>query len=358
ADINEGTLNFTAQLIDDGTIYDDGTFDPLPFCDDSHNSRLIGIDQSGAWGQDRIKVVIIDQPISGIDHAPLYSTPDEIGGAHGNKVYSVINNLLTQAGLTEVEYISLVLFDDQGQSSLASLTGAFSFIKHRFDIGIWDINHDRVLVNLSANVAFPDEIDLREVISGGISEQWEECLGDGVTPGNYPVMLINSAGNHSGTSASIFPAAWGFTSEISVAGTENCFSTPWENTNHDPIEYEIAAEAESVLTEDDGLYYISNGTSFSSAEVTAVAAQIALNRIGENIHQIQGHVLNAVDHVPALASTVEYGRVVNIENHFWHAQGGKLFTQVLDESPSLTLQTNPNPFSQNAIVNIGVEVGQ
>ena len=363
ANINNGTFNFTAQLIDSGTISDDGTFDPLPYCPDIHNNRLIGINQSNSLLQNRIKIVIIDQAVSEINNVTLASSPLNIGGNHGNKVYSTINNILTQAGITDVDYYSLVLFDDQGQSSIASLTEAFFYFERQFATGEWNAETDRIIVNLSANVVFPNETNLPDQI-GSLSSPWETCIGAKEGLGHWPIILVNSAGNQSSNSNSIFPAAFGFTSEISVAGTENCFSEPWENTNHNPVGYEIAAEAESVLTEDNGLYYLSDGTSYSSAIMTAVAAQIALNRITDDIGTIREYILNAVDHVPALNGTVQDGRVVNIENHPWYFDtntGGSSpgqFLQSADTSSPLSLQTTPNPFSQNARISIGVPVGE
>lgn len=203
-----------------------------------------------------------------------------------------------------------------------------------------------------------------DILSPALSP-WDNVFGVKSSFSNYPAILINSAGNNGLTTENIFPAAYLFSSEISVAGTEDCFSQPWEYTNHNPVGYEIAAEAKSILTEDNGLFYLSNGTSYSSAIMTAVTAQIALNRITDNIEEIRNHVLNAVDYVPALNSTVANGRVVNIENHPWYLQNGPgggnqgpgQFLQSSNETHSLSLQTSPNPFSQVTMVTMEVPVG-
>lgn len=94
--------------------------------------------------------------------------------------------------------------------------------------------------------------------------------------------------------------------------------------------------------------------------MTAIAAQIAVNRITHSIDQIRTDVLNAVDYVPALESTVADGRVVNIQKHIWHQEGGSggFFLQSSHESTALHLQITPNPFTHAALVNISVEAGQ
>ena len=55
ANINNGDPNLRLFLDNNGALYDDGNFDPLPLCDDIYNNQLIGIDQSTVTNQNSIK---------------------------------------------------------------------------------------------------------------------------------------------------------------------------------------------------------------------------------------------------------------------------------------------------------------
>ena len=149
--INNGNLNLLLQLEQDGAFNEDGTFDPLPYCDEVHNDRLIGEDQSGNPSQSDVKIVIVDQLVSGIENIDIIIGEGNHGGDHGNKVYSVIENILSQAGITDVEYLNLVAFDGDGSGTVGTLLELVVFIKGQFESGIWG-PEDRIIINFSANL--------------------------------------------------------------------------------------------------------------------------------------------------------------------------------------------------------------
>ncbi|MEO0726705.1 MAG: S8 family peptidase [Bacteroidota bacterium] len=362
ASIGSGDPNFQTFLDASDLINENGTFDPLPLCDDSHNARLIGPDQSSNPEQSRVKIIIVDQIVPGIPNVDLESAPTVLGGLHGIKVHSVISNILDQAGLTQVEYISLPIFDDSGVGTSAALIETATFIQDQLAQGIWS-TEDIIIVNFSANVVMP--VDLSNIHTKPIlQKRWESIYLHRVELTNN-LLIVSAAGNQmlTVTNNNIFPACSSFELEITVAGTQSCFSESWVNTNTDPVNFEVAAEAANVLTFDGANYYLSSGTSFAAAEVTAVIAQLAAMQLFTdrrgNARFLKDQFLQNTPTNPALTSAVQYGRVLDISgNAGAPPQGGGFFLQSTTPAPSLTLQTTPNPFSQNAIVNIGVEVGQ
>ncbi len=377
ANINDGNLNLEFYLNDVGTLYEDSTFDPLPFCNDIYNDRLIGPDQSSSSDQQRIKIIILDQIVPNIRQEHLYNTPSDLGGSHGQKVYSVIKNILDQVGLREVEYINLPVFDNSGVSTSAALIEATIFMQKELGDGVWS-SDDIILINFSANMIMPFDVSNANRMPI-LYEEWA-LLYDGITELTENVILISAAGNDQAyiDGNNIFPACASFRSEITVAGTQNCFSEPWVNTNSDPVNFEVAAEASEVLTFDGTNYQLSSGTSFAAAEVTAALAQIAAYHINIRVSSGSDDIIDTfLSHLPVnqlLTGTVQNGRVLDIsailgdesdpdDSDDDERGGGRPFFPgwgLVSQNPTspLTLQTNPNPFSQYAIVNIGVEVGQ
>ncbi|MEL6837583.1 MAG: S8 family peptidase [Bacteroidota bacterium] len=363
ANINEGNFNLDVFLDDIGALHEGGTFDPFPFCDDVHNSRVIGPDQSGNPAQNHIKILIVDQVVSNIPSVEMNSGPDFLGGTHGQKVYSVISNILTQAGLTQVEYINLPVFDNTGAGTSAALIEMSTFIKEQYNSGNWSAS-DFIMVNFSANIVYTRDF-LREQGSSILDKSWIS-LFYGQHPEFEKLFLVSSAGNQATNSNRIFPGTREeFEQQICVAGTQNCFLAPWGDTNFNPIHYEIAAEAENILTFDGTNYQLSSGTSFAAPQVTAAIAQVAaaqlITQTGLNM-SIKDFFLQNMPTNPALTSIVQQGKVLDISGRFGGnpsgQNSGQNFLQSTTPAPALTLQTTPNPFSQNAIVNIGVAVGQ
>ncbi|MGH1433411.1 MAG: S8 family serine peptidase [Lewinella sp.] len=352
--INNGNLNLLLQLEQDGVFNDNGTFDPLPYCDDIHNNRLIGEDQSNNPHQSDLKIVIIDQQTGGTTNMPFEGSPSNTGGAHGNKVLSVIQNILTQAGVTEIEYYNLVAFDDEGTSTTSALISAIEAIIEQYQNGSWDEN-DKIIVNFSANIVIPNDLNAKDYF-GLIENVWGNLFGSiNGGPGYFGdnILLVSSAGNQGSNSNNVFPGIGtsGLFAEITVAGTQDCFSKPWEDTNANPIHFEIAAEADNLLTHDGSNYYLSSGTSFSSALVTAALAQLSLENSNSSMDEVRQSLLSSSDIIPALVGTVQYGRVLNLSNAYSHEYVVKPIRASQTTSP-LTLTTTPNPFSTTALVTI------
>ncbi|WP_367388699.1 S8 family serine peptidase [Lewinella sp. LCG006] len=366
--INNGDLNHLLQLGQDGVFNEDGSFDPLPYCDDVHNDRLIGEDQSGNPYQSNVKIVIVDQLIPGIESIDIIIGESNHGGDHGNKVYSVINNILSQSGITDVEYLNLVAFDEQGSGTAGTLIELAVFLNDQFESGRWG-PEDRIIINFSANLytgeAVPSSTDL-------LKYQWATVFGSNA--GTLPyipydnVVLISAAGNQMLDSGrNIFPGEIDFSNEITVAGTQECFSQPWDDTNSSSDYYEIAAEARNVLTQSNGQYYLSSGTSFSAPMVTAVVAQLVLMNPSLNMTQIKNMLYNLAEEVPELENTVQNGRVLNIGNYVvpppppppsddpkgdLGGNGGPIRPLQGNPPLTLTLTPTPNPFTTTALVTI------
>ncbi len=361
SNVQDGDLQMLLFIGDGGLLYSNGTFDPLPNCDDSHNNRLIGQDQSVNSNQERIKVIIADQYIPGMTTINLFNDSTVLGGTHGLKVFSVIENILTQTGATGVEYLNLVTFENTGQSTSDILLKLAGYLEDQFESGDWG-PEDRVIVNFSANL-----ITTTGHLAGGSStlkQEWAEIFG--TTAGSSPIIpfdnitLVSAAGNQGFDSRrNVFPGEIALATEISVAGTEQCFTQPWQGTNSNPEFYEIATEAVDILTNDGSNYYLSTGTSFAAPQVTAALAQLAIANPNSSMVEIKSLLLSNADIVPALNTTVENGQVLNLSNYFSQseADGG---TRRIETDPTLThltLQTSPNPFSQVSMVTMEVPVG-
>ncbi|WP_044085811.1 S8 family peptidase [Lewinella cohaerens] len=354
ASINNGNLNLLLQLEEDGAFNEDGTFDPLPYCDDIHNYRLIGEDQSDNPYQKSVKVIIVDQIISGIDNINLIVGGGNQGGDHGNKVYSVINNILSQAGISGIEYLNLVAFDENGSGTAGTLLELALFLREQFESGLWN-SEDKIIINFSASLYtgrgdLPPSTDI-------LKYQWATVFGSNSGSSPYVpyenITLISSAGNQNLNSGrNIFPGEVDFATEVTVAGTQECFSQPWMDTNASSSFYEIAAEATNVLTQSNGQYYLSSGTSFSAPMVTAVVAQLVLMNPSLNMTEIKDLLLNTAEEVPALISTVQDGRVLNLDNYIPSGGGDTSLLQGHLPTSPLTLTTTPNPFSTTALVTI------
>ncbi|MEL6660318.1 MAG: S8 family peptidase [Bacteroidota bacterium] len=361
--INTGNFNLDVFLDDIGILHEGGTFDPLPLCDDVHNSRLIGQDQSNTAEQNRIKIIIADQLVPNLPTAVLNSAPNTFGGSHGTEVYSIINNILTQAGLTQVEYINIPVFDSNGAGTSAALIELATYIDEQFETGNWS-RSDPILINFSANVLYPEDLFLDPSDPDILLKSWDSTFAGGTsaTVAYQNILVVSSVGNQAIDTENVFPGTADFQQQIAVAGTQNCFSERWINSNFSRTHYEIAAEAENVLTFDGVNYHLSTGTSFAAPQVTAVLAQLAADflhtQYAGDLTLVKDNFLQRSPTNPALSGTVQNGRVLDISYVQSGGAPGGNFLQSTTPAPSLTLQTNPNPFSQNAIVNIGVEVGQ
>lgn len=354
--INNGNLQLLFQLEQDGAFNEDGTFVPLPYCDEVHNDRLFCPAPESINPPGQVKILIIDQLVSGsgIEIIPLASGPLNLGGTHGNKVYSVISNILSQTEVQNVEYISAPVFNSNGTATVTALIEVMNYVKDNFLSNSWTAD-DLVIINFSANLVFPDNVNINEVASI-LSLTWYRLLNSTV----QNVIAVSSAGNQELISGNIFPGSMQFDNEISVAGTQDCFQNPWSGTNHDPNVFEIAAESENVLTSDGTNYFLSSGTSFAAPQVTAGIAQIFYySRERLRPSAIKNVILDLAEQVPALMGTVQYGRVLNLGNYGASNETGGTIRkgvttplQTITPTSPLTLTTTPNPFTTTALVTI------
>ncbi|WP_367391383.1 T9SS type A sorting domain-containing protein [Lewinella sp. LCG006] len=358
ASINNGNLNLLLQLEQDGAFNEDGTFDPLPYCDEEANSRLFSpvperVDPSGA-----VRIIIIDQLVfgPGIGIIQLASGPENLGGTHGQKVYSVIDNILSQTELENVEYTSAPVFNSDGTATVATLIEIINYIMDNINSGLWS-SGDMIILNFSANIVFPSNVDIDE-IAYILSATWGRLLNNSTGANN--IMLVSSVGNQGLISGNVFPGTMPYANEISVAGTQNCFALPWDNTNQDQYIFEIAAESENVLTTDGVNYFLSNGTSFAAPLVTAALAQIFYYYNNFGVHPgadvLKNTLLSLAQETPALMGTVQNGRVLDISDFNpgeVENPGNRKLNHSSTPTPTpLTLTPTPNPFTTTALVTI------
>lgn len=347
ANINNGDPNYILQLPDDDLIYDGNAFDPLPFCDNSLNQHLIGPSMSEN-NSVATKVIIIDQQINSpmINHVPINHIEFlQVGGLHGNRVFSVIDNQLQQLGIP-ARYYGVTLFDVFGQAEYGLLLLTLNQLLSHDDLS-------NSILNFSANlVALQADTDLL------LWDVWDDLLTE------QNILLVSSAGNQGMNSDNIYPGCAGWANEITVAGTEGCFDRPWSSSNSNPQYFEIATEASEVLTYDGDNYWVSFGTSFSSALVTGAAAQIAARCQSFDPQHIKSALLDHADVNPNLMGLVNGGKLLNVTasiNNMPSCNGSpppfgnpRL---IGDEESKLSLQTSPNPFSQVCMLTIDVPIG-
>jgi hypothetical protein len=346
ASINNGDPNYFLSLVDDGTGTN-ATFDPLPFCDDQINTRLIGPIIEEGEQEGGIKIIIVDQAITiGNDVVTIdFDLADEFnsGGAHGNKIYSVIKNQLDQAGIEDVIFYNIELFDNEGTSSYFRLLETFGRLSS--DTGPLSNLFHKGIMNFSANMIVNEQAE-----SLILWEKWEHFIIDN------GILLISSAGNEGSTSDNVFPAGANWLNEISVAGTQRCFYEPWEHTNSNPVDFDIAAEAQYVTVFDGQDFEIANGTSFSSAFVTGAAAQLAARCSTFDPIAIKNALLDYADINSNMINVVNQGRTLDVESSIRNWDNCKktrgLQTQGNLPTSPLTLTTTPNPFSTTALVTI------
>ena len=343
--INNGDPNYLISLIDDGIGMNE-TFDPLPFCDDQINTRIIGPPLSEGEQQNVVKVIIVDQKVDSdndfIHFAADLGNDFNSGGNHGNEVYSVIKNQLNQAGIEDVIFYNVELFDYEGTSTYNRLLETFDLLNS----GPVSSLLQNSIMNFSANMIISEEAE-----SLILWQMWKHLI----TVNN--MLLISSAGNQGLTFENIFPAGANWLNELSVAGTQDCFYKQWAYTNSNPVDFDIAAEAENVTVFDGQNFKLANGTSFSSAFVTGAAAQLAARCPTFDPIAIKNALLYHAEINPYMVNVVNQGRTLDVSSSIigWN-NCRNTGIQGLEEVPlittPLTLTTTPNPFSTTALVTI------
>jgi hypothetical protein len=353
--INNGDLEYILTLIDDGTIYPNGTFDPLPFCDDSLNENLIGPELPPFANQNAVKIIIVDQYISSGRNVVEIGINDyqsfPYGGSHGHKVKSVIENQLIQANVNDYTFYTVALFDETGTANYSRILMILNQLSTQNELNI-----DNAIMNFSANMII-NESDTDLVLW----DNWNAFLND------HDILLSSSAGNEGIYSNTIFPGCAGWSNEITVAGTRGCFQQPWNFSNRNSTHFEIATEAKNILVHDGENYRLVNGTSYSSAFVTGAAAQLAARCQIFDPLAIKNQLLDYADVNPNLVNLVNQGRTLNVAQALqtWGncggtggigtggIGGGGIFPlQSNNPTSPLTLSTTPNPFANTALVTI------
>lgn len=296
ARVSDGDFQYIVQLDQSSLPYSpsSGGIAPiLPNCNSNH--RIMG---SVSNPDKQQHIIIIDQLLN-MHGLTGHTLPVEIitenpGGSHANRVTWVIDQVLTQVGITRITYSSIAAFDATGTAYYTDLLIAFDAIAR---LGLED-----AILNFSANLTFAD----RDITEGNFLGK----LARTVLESNN-ILMISSAGNDGTDDPNVFPGCVGLPNEISVAGSEACFATPWPNSNVNPDFYDIVAEADDILTFDGQNWALAAGTSFAAPLVTAAAAQVYSNLGAFNANQIRNKILRFADQELEFQNLVANGRVLN-----------------------------------------------
>lgn len=291
----------------------------------TENHRIIGTPDLNS--SNVTTIVMLDQLMTAHNYFPNITSTIPIvmdnNGTHGNKVASVIKHTLDAAGMndSDYEFISYGVFFDDGTASYANLLRA---LIHLCESGVSD-----AVLNLSASA---------EIIA---SEESQTILRNYLAPRLVVqnLILVTSVGNNGAYSDFIYPASTMMSNQISVAGSMNCFASPWSNTNRNHEQFSIVAEAEQLLTYDGANYYLSDGTSYATPLVTAAIAQVHSQYTTFNAALICDKILSKADQVSAFYPVVQYGRVLNVTEatapSLWGVQTDQTLTDNAISSPSV-----------------------
>lgn len=294
--VNGGDYNYVIEdsnpLTGPPVVYND----PLLACTTS-NPNLYG---TTGTNTNLPTIVLIDQAMT-METANLQvyftsTTPQyPLGVAtHGDKMAFLINEINTTNGLSP-EIINLVIFDETGQATYADFLRALYWLEEN--------NYSNLIINLSASAQL-DEIGLN---SQAVLNYINESL---ITTNS---ILVTSAGNdgQGEHETAILPGGAIMSNEITVAGTRDCFTTGWGDSNRNPARFEIAAEAHEILAPYSSTgWMVSSGTSFSTCQVTAALTQIASHNISD-AGLMRQRLLSTATQVSALDDYCQDGRVLN-----------------------------------------------
>ena len=348
AQIDGGDYNYHISLPPNGAFNYGGSGDfILPYCPSS-SYRLIGTTDNSITRE--IPVVILDQTLGG--NAGEATT-------HADRVVSVIDNTAGINALAQYRLISQPIFDNYGTSNYVDIILAFKWL---VDNQITD-----GIINMSASMP---------VYEDDFSSPILNYMNDILETNN--LLLVSSAGNDGLTDGTtIFPGSGFFANEITVAGTENCFTDSWSNTNANRELFEIAAEAKDVLLplshppsghhhHQQQAFGLVDGTSFGTPMVTGALIQLATHYATFDAQTLKTRLLDRADQVPALNTTVELGRVLNTTSATDFTQqmvGGSPNNPPTDSTEFELANTAvnelmayPNPFRQSLNVQIPAQV--
>lgn len=337
AKVSDPDLNYRIYMpLNDIPANLNGQYFPLPSCLAERGRILAGVELPAG----PINIIVMDQFIDSPALAnylsqQIITTSSNIGGTHGNKVAYIITETLVAAGISpsDIQLGNVTPFNANGYAEYADVIAAFEAVKAFFSPG--------GIINFSATI-MPSGSEnglllLKEVI-------------ESVTEG-HNMLLVSSAGNNAYTGNDAYPGCWPIAAEVTVAGTESCFGFPWPLSNANPSWYEIAAEAEMVLTHDGQNYVYVDGTSYAAPLVAAAAAQIAALLGQFDALQVKQYLLQGADSHPALSGLSHDGKRLNLSAAVSLIQGGGQFSTrpappslTASQQPANWIQAGPNPF--------------
>lgn len=330
--VNGGDFNYSLVLPREGGSEYNGVLMLLPDCR-PEDYRLVG--SLGAHVPSTTQVVIMDQMFG------LNNPNHEAGIAtHADKVSHVISLTTRIAGM-DVDFINVPVFDQYGESTYARIIQGFKWLE--------DNNITDCVVNFSANML---------VYDNNFSVPVRDYINDVLINNN--LLLISSAGNNGlANNVSVFPGGGFFNNEITVAGTESCFTAPWSNTNQNFHHFEIAAEAEGVVVPgSNNSWKLDKGTSYSAPMVSSAIIQLATHYATFDPATLKMRLLQEADQVPALSTTTQLGRVLN-------ATAATNFTSLLQQdgfgstintgNTAEQMEVYPNPFQNELNLTLPAE---
>lgn len=279
-----------------------GAYYPIPNCH-SYPGDVMG---SGGVSEG-LKIGIIDTGLD--DSHPMInqfvagghnfitntsSIYDDLG--HGTEIAGIIAGELETSGIDNAELYILKAMDSNGTGNLSTIIQAVDYaIDHQIDI-----------LNLSLGYT-PSYIDT-------YSTMLENVLTEASNSG---MLIITSAGNNTlDLNQNVYYPA-GFTSIpnlITVASTNcNGMISSFSNYGSDVVELGVPGEDVFCPTSNGG-WILKNGTSFATAILSGIAAQVGSNLLnGFDAEKVKCNILNTVVPVPSLDYLVTTGGVVNAE---------------------------------------------
>lgn len=364
--VQEGELNWTIYQANTDQLANLPKLDPLPFCPEDDNDMLIApaISTNENWNR---TVIIVDQqaiegsePINessvkimnpsgsvllGVDPATqnTYDIVRSGTSSHANKVISIISNQLKQAGISDVVFFNFVLFDANGVGTYDRILNLMLELNRGVIEGVPTEN---LIINFSAVLfGFSQENEHYPILQNALSRFLDERRS----------LIFSSAGNQGWSDAQIYPAAFGLDREISVAGTEQCFTQPWAFTNSNSNLFDVASEAKNLFAVSDyKKVELVSGTSYSTASATSAVIQVIEHLDSFDPDEIKNILLQSANQVPSMASVCNLGRVLNATAAVDMAQGNNTGLRQIETTPEASqtrgLSLSPNPFTNTTQV--------
>ncbi len=336
--INDGDLNYIVELPDlTGQSPNEPRATTQHCASDEY--RVAGTPNNPS--SQPLRLVVMDQLLSSPQYAPFlqetFPIASNLGGVHANCVTSIIHRILMNTGIDDYELYNVAVFDAQGSATYSDMLAGFYAI-HQAGI-------TNAVINLSASVR-----SIQPELGREIWERVDKLL----TEGNN--LLISSAGNDSYGGDNVFPGCANISNEITVVGTEQCYSNLWQQSNYNAFHYEIGAESTGILVHDGADFYLADGTSYAAPQVTAAALQVVTKMNNFDAGFLKTHLLATADTKSELVPYVQNGLVLNATTateanavNMRQATTGPLNNQQADRAlAAVAFQATafPNPFTE------------